>query len=149
MKQLVIFDDFQIFLRAKPFFSCTMSNVWLLFWLLVCLFWFQVTNYNLVWFFSLEKLFLTQYYCEKKSFMAPFYEWVPTMSRLQSYSEETVYFLPLRPQEFLVLISLTLEGWKAESTLEPPNGFEPWTPRLILNLGFLLVHMSPFVSILI
>ena len=31
---------------------------------------------------------------------------------------------------FLVLILSTSEGWKAESTLEPPHGFEHGTPRL-------------------
>ena len=33
-------------------------------------------------------------------------------------------------QKFLVLICLTSEDWKAESTLEPPNGFERGTPGL-------------------
>ena len=44
----------------------------------------------------------------------------------QGYSnfEEAVYFLPLSPQKFLVLILRTLEGWKTESTLEPFSGFE-------------------------
>ena len=41
-----------------------------------------------------------------------------------SHFEEAVYFLPLSSQKFLVLILSTLEGWKAESTLEPPCGFE-------------------------
>ena len=36
-------------------------------------------------------------------------------------------------QEGLVLIWSTLEGWKAESTLEPPNGFEPETPGLAVQ----------------
>ena len=40
------------------------------------------------------------------------------------YFEEAVYFLPLSFQKFLVLILPTSEGWKAESTLEPPSGFE-------------------------
>ena len=44
-----------------------------------------------------------------------------TVSRLQSYYEKTVFFLPLSPREFQKLISLTSEGWKAESTLEPPS----------------------------
>ena len=38
--------------------------------------------------------------------------------------------LPLTPQEFLVLISSILEGWKDEFTLKPPCGFKPGTPRL-------------------
>ena len=51
--------------------------------------------------------------------------------RLQSHYRETVYFLPLSPQEYLVLISLTVESWKAESTtLEPTKGFELKTQRL-------------------
>ena len=41
-----------------------------------------------------------------------------------------VYFFPLSPQEFLVLIWSTLEGWKAQSTLKPPSGLEPETPEL-------------------
>ena len=62
--------------------------------------------------------------------MAPFYGWGATVSRLQSHYEERVYFLPLSPQEVLVLIWLNSEGWNAESTLEPPNSFEPGTPGL-------------------
>ena len=41
-----------------------------------------------------------------------------------SHFEEAVYFLPLSSQKFLVLILSTSEEWKAESTLEPPTGFE-------------------------
>ena len=50
----------------------------------------------------------------------------------QGYSqfEEAVYFLPLSSQKFLVLILPTSEGWKAESTLEPPSGSEHGTPGL-------------------
>ena len=47
-----------------------------------------------------------------------------------SHFEEAVYFLPLSSQKFLVLILSTLEGWKAELTLEPPSGFEHGTPGL-------------------
>ena len=61
--------------------------------------------------------------------MAPFYGWGSTASG-QSYFEEAVYLLPLSSQKFLVLILSTLEGWKAELTLEPPNGFEHGTPGL-------------------
>ena len=38
-----------------------------------------------------------------------------------SHFEEAVYSLPLSSQKFLVLILSTSEGWKAESTLEPPS----------------------------
>ena len=46
-----------------------------------------------------------------------------------SHLEEAVYFLPFSSQKFLVLILSTSEGWKAESTLEPPSGFEHGTPN--------------------
>ena len=51
---------------------------------------------------------------------------------LQDYShfEEAVYFITLSSQKFLILILSTLKGWKAESTLEPPNGFDHETPGL-------------------
>ena len=47
-----------------------------------------------------------------------------------SHFEEAVYFLPFCSQKFLVLILSTSEGWKAESTLEPPSGFEHGTRGL-------------------
>ena len=47
-----------------------------------------------------------------------------------SHFEETVYFLLFSSQKFLVLILLASEGWKAESTLEPPSGFEHGSPGL-------------------
>ena len=58
--------------------------------------------------------------------MAPFSGWDSTASRLEPL-REAVYFLPLSSQKFLVLILLTLEGWKAESK---PSGFEQGTPGL-------------------
>ena len=54
-------------------------------------------------------------------------------SRLQSHFEEAVYFLPLSFQKFLVVIWLTSEGWKAESTLEQPSGFKHETPGLVIQ----------------
>ena len=47
-----------------------------------------------------------------------------------SHFEEAAYFLPLTSQKYLVLILSTSEGWKAESTLEPPSSFEHGTPGL-------------------
>ena len=47
-----------------------------------------------------------------------------------SHIEEAVYFLRLSSQKFLLLILLTSERWKAESTLGPPSGFEHGTPGL-------------------
>ena len=52
------------------------------------------------------------------------------LSHGYSHFEEALYFLPFSSQKFLVLILLTSEGWKADSTLEPPSGFEHRTPRL-------------------
>ena len=64
------------------------------------------------------------------NFMDPFYGWGSTASKLHGLYEEVVYFLPLSSQKFLVLIWSTLEGWKAESNLEPPSGSEHGTPGL-------------------
>ena len=47
-----------------------------------------------------------------------------------NHFKEAAYLLPFSSQKFLVLILSTLEGWKAESTLEPPSGFEHKTPGL-------------------
>ena len=44
--------------------------------------------------------------------------------------EGTVYFSPLHPQIFVVLILSTSEGFQAESTLESSSGFEHRIPRL-------------------
>ena len=44
--------------------------------------------------------------------------------------EEAVYFLPQSPHKFLVLILSTSEGWKVESTLEPPIAFKHGNPGL-------------------
>ena len=41
---------------------------------------------------------------KKKNFMVLFYGWCSTPSRLQNHYEETVYFLPLGSQKFVVLI---------------------------------------------
>ena len=52
--------------------------------------------------------------------MAPFYG--STTSRQFTFYQSS--------QKFLVLILSTSEGWKAESTLEPPDGFEQGSPGL-------------------
>ena len=49
---------------------------------------------------------------------------------LQSHYEETVYFLPLSPQKFLVFIWSTMKGWYTESILDPTSGFELKTPEM-------------------
>ena len=47
----------------------------------------------------------------------------------KNHFKEAVYFLPLSSQKFLVVILSTSEGWKAESILEQPSGFEHRIPR--------------------
>ena len=59
--------------------------------------------------------------------MAPFYGWSSTASRK---FEEVVYVLPLSPQKSLIFTLSTSEGLKADSTLEPPSGFEHGIPQL-------------------
>ena len=64
--------------------------------------------------------------------MAPFLDEIQ-LPQGYSHSEEAVYFLPFSSQKFLVLILSISEGWKAESTLEPPSGFEHETPGLVIQ----------------
>ena len=52
------------------------------------------------------------------------------LSQGYSHFEEAVYFLPLSSQKSRALILSTLEGWTAESTLEPLSGFEHRTSGL-------------------
>ena len=56
-----------------------------------------------------------------------------TASRLQSHFEEAVYFLPLSSQKLLVLIWLTTEKLKSDSTFEQSSGFEHRTSRLVIQ----------------
>ena len=62
--------------------------------------------------------------------MAPFNMDGIQLPQGYSHFKEAVYFLPFSSQKFLVLILSTSEGWKAESTLEPPSGFDHGTPGL-------------------
>ena len=55
--------------------------------------------------------------------MVPFYEWGSTTARLQSNYEDTVHFLPVSSQKFLLLIWSISEGWKTQLILEPYSGF--------------------------
>ena len=89
----------------------------------------SVMTNSYIFCFSYIKIFFV---CFFKFFLilTPFYGWGSTVSRLESHVDEAVYFLPLLSQNFLVLILSTSEGWKAESTLEPPSGFEHGTPGL-------------------
>ena len=45
-----------------------------------------------------------------KNFMTPFYGWGSTALRLRSHYKETVYFLALSPQQFLILRSERKNG---------------------------------------
>ena len=61
--------------------------------------------------------------------MAPFYGWDSTTSRLEPLWGGSLLFTTKFPEIPGTYLS-TLEGWKAESTLEPPSGFEHRTPGL-------------------
>ena len=65
----------------------------------------------------------------KKKLYRPFL-WMGFNCLKATATSKAVYFLPLSPQKFLVLTLSTSEGWKAESTLEPPSGFEHGTSGL-------------------
>ena len=69
------------------------------------------------------------FYKKLKNFIAFFMDRVQ-LSEGQTHFEEAFYFLPLSSQKFLVLILSISEEWKAESTLEPPSGFEHGNPGL-------------------
>ena len=61
--------------------------------------------------------------------MAAFYGWRSTASRLEPLWRGSFHFINKFP-EFLLLILSTSEGWRVESTLEPPSGFEHGGPEL-------------------
>ena len=61
--------------------------------------------------------------------MAPFYRRGSTASRLEPLRGGSLLFTT-KFQKFLILILSTSEGRKAESTVEPPSGFENGTPDL-------------------
>ena len=71
---------------------------------------------------------------KKKTFWLLFMDGVQ-LPQGYSHFEEAVYLLPLSSQKFLALILSTSEGGKAESTLEPPSGFEYKTPGLGIQRG--------------
>ena len=61
--------------------------------------------------------------------MDPFYGWGIAL-RVQSHNKETVYFLPLSPQGFPLLVLSTSEELKAKFTLKSSSDFEPGAPEL-------------------
>ena len=62
----------------------------------------------------------------KKNFMATFYRWGSTGSMVEPLRGGSLLFTT----KFLVIILSTSKGWRAESNLEPPSGFEHRTPGL-------------------
>ena len=78
-------------------------------------------------------LVLTGLQVKKKTTLWPLFMDGVQLPQGYSHFEEAVYFLPFSSQNFLVLILSTSEEWKAESTLEPPSGFEHRTPGLVIQ----------------
>ena len=71
----------------------------------------------------------------KKSFMAPFYGWGSTASRLEPLQGGSLLFTTGNSW-----YSLTSEGWKAKSNLSEPSGFEHKTPpykQMYCKMGWL------------
>ena len=54
-----------------------------------------------------------------KNFIAHFYEWGATVTRLQGHSKETVSFLPLRPQEFPLFSRSTIKKFQLNGSCQP------------------------------
>ena len=78
------------------------------------------------------------FHITKKNFMAPFYGWGSTVSRLQSHYEETVYFVPLSPREFL---ALSFDRLRKDESLN-----WPWSHPVVLNLRLLDWESSPLTT---
>ena len=64
--------------------------------------------------------------------MVPFYGWGSTASKLEPLWGGSL-FISLSFQKFVVVILLSSEERKAESTSEPPSGFEHRTLELIIQ----------------
>ena len=81
-------------------------------------------------FYSAEMVYLfPQTWKKKKNFVAPFYRWGSTVSKLEPLWGGNLLFTI----KFLKISGIhlsTSEGWEAESTLEPPSGFDYKTPGL-------------------
>ena len=79
-----------------------------------------------------------------------FYGWGSTASRLEPLWGGS---LLLSSQIYSVLILLTLEGWKTESTLEPPSGSEHGTPlnleSSILTTRLIYIYIYIYIDIYI
>ena len=62
-------------------------------------------------------------------FVAAFYGWGSTASKLEALQGGSLFF-PKKFPEIPGTHFTTSEGWKTESTLQPPSGFEHDTPGL-------------------
>ena len=85
----------------------------------------KIIPYNASKSIFLESLIITK----KKNFMAHFYGWGSTASRLLPLWGGSLLFTTKFP-DIPGTHFIDLEGWKAESTLEPPSAFEHGTPGL-------------------
>ena len=82
-----------------------------------------------------------------KNFMAPFYGWGSTASRLEPLWGGSLLFT-ISSQKSQVLILSTSEGWTAELTLEPPSGFEDGTLTHFTNvLQILTYYLTLFLNV--
>ena len=84
----------------------------------------KIIPYNASKSIFLESLIIT-----KKNFMAHFYGWGSTASRLLPLWGGSLLFTTKFP-DIPGTHFIDLEGWKAESTLERPSAFEHGTPGL-------------------
>ena len=84
-------------------------------------------------------LFYDQILFLKITLLPLFYGWGSAAARIWSHYEETVYFLPLSSQKFLVLISTTSKRMKGWVDLESTPWF--WTrdsPNLSLCINLVI-----------
>ena len=83
------------------------------------------------WILYTCECFITVYELKILKKLSVFFLW---MGFICLKAMETIYFLPISPKKLLVLIWLTWERWKADSTLEKLGGFEPRTPVLGIRI---------------
>ena len=71
------------------------------------------------WCMNSCKLVISDSIFFKKNFIASFYGWGSTVTRLQGHCKEIVYFLPLHPQEFLVFSRSTIKKFQLNGSCQP------------------------------
>ena len=77
----------------------------------------------------------------KKNFMAPFYGWSWTASMLEPLRGGSLLFTSKFPETPGAILWKS-EGWKADSTLEPPSGFERGTRGFVIQRLCATEHYS-------